>query len=132
MACNLTTIQNAACISGIAREQSQIKLLQLIAQLTCEAAEGGGGGGSQTPWSENIDGGGFDLTNVNNINVTTINGVAPGAGITQLYTGAFADPNGNVTPDNLTIANSYYEDIVPPLNVWYWSVANQNWNQHSG
>lgn len=100
--------------------------------LLSRIADGGGGGGSQTPWSENINGGGFDLTNVNNINVTTINGAAPGAGITQLYTGAFADPNGNVTPDNLTISNSYCEDIVPPLNVWYWSVANQNWNQHSG
>jgi len=44
MACDLTTIQTAACESGIAKEQSKIKLLQLIAQLTCEAGEGGGGG----------------------------------------------------------------------------------------
>ncbi len=42
MACDLTTIQTAACVSGIGREQSQIKLLQLIAQLTCEASEGAG------------------------------------------------------------------------------------------
>ncbi len=42
MACDLTTIQSAACVSGIGREQNQIKLLQLIAQLTCEAAEASG------------------------------------------------------------------------------------------
>jgi hypothetical protein len=45
MPCDLETIQSAACLSGIGREQSKIKLLQLIAQLTCEAGEGGGGGG---------------------------------------------------------------------------------------
>jgi len=44
MACDLTEIQAAACTSGIGKEQSKIKLLQLIAQLTCEAGEGGGGG----------------------------------------------------------------------------------------
>jgi hypothetical protein len=44
MPCDLATIQAAACTSGIGKEQSKIKLLQLIAQLTCEASEGGGGG----------------------------------------------------------------------------------------
>lgn len=76
MACNLTSIQTAACVSGIAREQSTVKLLQLIAQLTCEAAEAGGGA-DQSPWTSDIDGGGFDLNNVSNLEVTTINGVAP-------------------------------------------------------
>lgn len=44
MACDLAAIKAAACLSGIAKEQSQIKLWQLIAQLTCEASEAGGGG----------------------------------------------------------------------------------------
>jgi hypothetical protein len=46
MACDLSTIKSAACLSGIGKEQSKIKLLQLIAQLTCEASEGGGSGDS--------------------------------------------------------------------------------------
>lgn len=54
------------------------------------------------------------------------------SGSGQLYTGAFLDPNGNVTPDNPTIANEYYQDINPPLNVWKWSVTDQVWYQHSG
>lgn len=45
MACTLSAIQAAACLSGIGKEQSRIKLLQWIAQLTCEAAEAGAGGG---------------------------------------------------------------------------------------
>jgi hypothetical protein len=46
MACDLTTIQSDACVSGIGKEQSKIKLLQLIAQLTCEVSQSGGGGGT--------------------------------------------------------------------------------------
>lgn len=45
MPCSLAEIQVAACLSGIGKEQSPVKLLQLIAQLTCEASEGGGGAG---------------------------------------------------------------------------------------
>jgi len=78
MACDLSTIQSAVCTSGIGKEQSKIKLLQLIAQLTCEAGEGGSGGGSQTPWLSNIDGGGFDLSNVDNISATTFSGALTG------------------------------------------------------
>lgn len=36
----------------------------------------GGGGGSQTPWLSDIDGGGFSLTNVNAVVANTFNGVA--------------------------------------------------------
>lgn len=43
MPCNLSTIQSEACTSGIGKIQDPVKLLQLIAQLTCEASEGGGG-----------------------------------------------------------------------------------------
>lgn len=45
MACDITTIQTDACTSGIGKVQDPIALLQLIAQLTCEAAEAAGGGG---------------------------------------------------------------------------------------
>lgn len=38
MACSVTTIKTNACTSGIGKEANPIKLLQLIAQLTCEAA----------------------------------------------------------------------------------------------
>ena len=44
MPCDLTTIQNEACSSGIGRVRDKITLLQLIAQLTCEASENAGGG----------------------------------------------------------------------------------------
>lgn len=45
MACDLETIQSEACTSGIGRVSDRISLLQIIAQLTCEASEGGGGSG---------------------------------------------------------------------------------------
>lgn len=38
MACDLTTIQEEACTSEIGKVTSEIMLLRLIAQLTCEAA----------------------------------------------------------------------------------------------
>ena len=45
MAYDLTQIQTAACASGIGRVRGKITLLQLIAQLTCEASQAGGGDG---------------------------------------------------------------------------------------
>lgn len=39
MACDLTTIQTEACTSGIGKVTDTIELLQLIAQLTCEAGQ---------------------------------------------------------------------------------------------
>ncbi len=44
MACELETTQEAACESGIGKLDSPIVLLQIIAQLTCELADSGGGG----------------------------------------------------------------------------------------
>jgi hypothetical protein len=38
MACDLETIQSEACTSGIGKVQDRIALLQIIAQLTCEAS----------------------------------------------------------------------------------------------
>lgn len=49
MPCSLSAIQAAACLSGIGKEQNRIKLLQWIAQLTCEAAEAGAGSGGASP-----------------------------------------------------------------------------------
>lgn len=44
MACDLLTTELAACASGIGKIESQTRLLQLIAQLSCEIAAAGGGG----------------------------------------------------------------------------------------
>jgi hypothetical protein len=49
MPCDLATIQDDACTSGIGKVQDKITLLQLIAQLTCEASENAGGG---TVWGD--------------------------------------------------------------------------------
>jgi hypothetical protein len=59
MACEINTIKTQACVSGIGKVRDPIQLLQLIAQLTCEASEGGGGGdslpsGSIIMWSGTI------------------------------------------------------------------------------
>lgn len=45
MACNLDTILAALCDSDIGKLDNKIKLLQIIAELTCEAADAAGGGG---------------------------------------------------------------------------------------
>lgn len=45
---------------------------------------------------------------------------------TQIITGSFDDPNGNVTPDNLLLAAEYYKDENLP-NIWRWSVTDQMW-----
>lgn len=43
MACDLATIQEQACLSGIGKVTDEKTLLRLIAQLTCEVAESAGG-----------------------------------------------------------------------------------------
>ena len=50
-------------------------------------ASTGGGGGSQTPWTSNIDGGNYDLSNVNNINATEID--ATGFGFNYTSAGSY-------------------------------------------
>lgn len=40
MACELSQIQSDACTSGIGRQQDKVKLLQWIAQLSCEISQG--------------------------------------------------------------------------------------------
>jgi len=48
-----------------------------------------------------------------------------------VVTGAFADPNGNLTPTDPTKAAWYYQD-GQTLVWWQWSVADQVWYQGSG
>lgn len=48
-----------------------------------------------------------------------------------VLTGAFADPNGNVTPSDTTTGAWYYQD-GETLVWWQWSVAAQVWYQGSG
>lgn len=55
MPCSLETTQANACTSGLGKVQDSTKLLQLIAQLTCEAAESGGGGGGATQFIQLTD-----------------------------------------------------------------------------
>lgn len=57
MACDLSTIQSEACSSGIGKQQDRIKLLQWIAQLSCEISESSGAGlftGAIIMWSGTI------------------------------------------------------------------------------
>lgn len=50
-----------------------------------------------------------------------------GANSSTVFTGAYDDPNGLVTPSLLTVANIYYKDQASPVRLWLWSVTNQNW-----
>lgn len=54
-----------------------------------------------------------------------------GSGAGAVLTGAFADPNGNVTPADPTSAAWYYQD-GQALVWWQWSIAGQVWYQGSG
>jgi hypothetical protein len=51
-------------------------------------------------------------------------------GSMQVYTDAFANPNGNVTPADTGDAALYYDDTAAP-SFWVWSVTGQSWIQHS-
>lgn len=52
-----------------------------------------------------------------------------GSGGSNDKTGAFADPNGNVTPDDPTNPAFYYQESNSANNVWRWSVGGQAWFQ---
>lgn len=55
-----------------------------------------------------------------------------GGGVGETLTGTDADPNGTVTPSDLTAAAWYYQDpATTPYNVWYWDVPTQAWVQFS-
>ena len=52
----------------------------------------------------------------------------PSSGSQSAFNGAFANPNGNVTPTDATKAAIYIQDSVP-LNQWVWDVPSQTWLQ---
>jgi hypothetical protein len=52
-----------------------------------------------------------------------------GSANAQILHGAFANPNGNVTPNNTSDAADYYQDSVP-LNRWSWDVPSQAWKAY--
>lgn len=66
MPCNLATVQAAACTSGIGKLTDPVHLLQVIAELSCELAVSVAG--SQTPWTQNINAAGFNISNLGLIN----------------------------------------------------------------
>lgn len=47
-------------------------------------------------------------------------------GSVQVVTGAFDDPNGNVTPATKSSPALYYQDNAA-ISFWQWSVSGQNW-----
>jgi hypothetical protein len=55
----------------------------------------------------------------------------PSASSGSVITGAFADPNGNVTPSDPSLAAWYYQEGAVP-NWWSWNVTSQAWNQQAG
>lgn len=54
-----------------------------------------------------------------------------GGGTIQVVTGAFANPNSNVTLDDPTKPGVYYQQGGAP-NVWRWDVTDQVWYQTIG
>ncbi len=63
------------------------------------------------------------------------NGGSSSSGVLQTFSTSDADPNvAGVVPTNKNIANWFYQDpgAGGVLNVWYWSIINQNWVQFSG
>ena len=51
----------------------------------------------------------------------------------QVIAAADADPNvAVVMPDNPLLGALYYQEPISLLNLWLWSVADQQWYQYSG
>lgn len=59
-------------------------------------------------------------------NCSATSGTTSTSVVTQLYVGQFDDPNGNVTPDDPSLAAEYYKDENLP-SIWRWSVTGQMW-----
>ena len=56
-----------------------------------------------------------------------------GAGVPQVIAAADADPNvAVVVPDNPLMGALYYQEPISLLNLWLWSVDDQQWYQYSG
>lgn len=52
-----------------------------------------------------------------------------GSGGSNDVTGAFANPNGNVTPPDPAKTSFYSQDSSAVNNLWRWSVNDQQWYQ---
>lgn len=50
-----------------------------------------------------------------------------GAGGAAVYSGTWANPNGNIVPTDPTVTAFYGQDSSGTVNFWQWSVTNQNW-----
>jgi hypothetical protein len=67
------------------------------------------------------------------LEIKILNAITSGAGGGGVLTGAYADPNGNVLPNNLTKPMFYYQCPATDLySLWKWDIANQVWVQFSG
>jgi hypothetical protein len=67
--CSQSELLAQACTNGFicAAENSPV-FKALVLQLLCNISANGGGGGSQTPWTSDIDAGGFNLSNLGLVN----------------------------------------------------------------
>lgn len=91
-----TLLEEAKCYACFAQTSlPEMLKLALLSRIAVNGA--GGGGGSQTPWTSDINGGGFDLSNVDNIAATTFNGALTGNVTGNLTGNVTGNLTGNVT-----------------------------------
>jgi hypothetical protein len=45
----------------------------------------------------------------------------------QIYSGAWDDPTGNVTPTDQSISSVYYKLQASPVVIWLWNTTSQTW-----
>lgn len=142
MACDIAALQSEACAQGY-NGLSQRALLEAVVVALCNATGGGGATtGVGSPEGVVTAGVGalyintatneiwFKETGTGNTGWTQVAGGTGGVG--EILTGAFTDPNGNVTPTTTTGAALYYQDSASAVNQWRWSVADQVWYQNMG
>lgn len=53
-------------------------------------------------------------------------------GVGSMLTGPWADPNGNITPNNVNRAALYQMDDPAVVSQWRWSVDDQVWYENIG
>lgn len=87
-------IDAARCFECIPAGMRGAVIISLLDQI----AAGGGGGAAQTPWLSHIDGGGFDLFNVNEIDMTGALTIAQGtANASALIASGYSLTGANAT-----------------------------------
>ncbi len=109
MACSLSTIQASACTSGIGKQTDRIKLLQWIAQLTCEASQAAGSGGAVWGFITGT------LTNQADL-VAALVALRPLTGV--------GSPIGSVTPAYI---GQFYTDSAAPSLYQASGLTNVDW-----